>query len=197
MSHRQLELVRKSYERIRRVRPLFADLFNRRWMLIAPALERLLPAEPEHRDRAFIELVEQVVVGLDRLDELLPALAAQARAWQRYGVEPHDYDLTGEALIWTVEQVLAGSSSAVDAWRETFELLAGVMKRAASEPALPAPPSRRPHTPTPPYIWGVRPPPLSERTPRHVGGDAPIPRSHRLPPVSEHTPVTRDTLPSL
>ena len=181
MNHRQLELVRSSYERIRRVRILFADLFNRRLMLIAPVLDRLLPAEPERRDDAFIELVEQVVVGLDRLDELLPALVAQARAWQRRGIEQADYDVAGAALLWTVEQVLAGSPPAIDAWHETFELLAAVMKRAASEPDPPSPPSRRAHTPTPPYVWGPRPP---------------APSSPRHPPVSERTPV-RDTLPSL
>lgn len=196
MNHRQLELVRSSYDRIRRVRPLFADLFNRRLLLIAPVLDRLLPADPAKRDDAFVEMVEQIVAGLDRLDVLLPALAAQARAFRRRGVEPEDYDVAGMALLWTVELVLAGSPGAIAAWRDTFELLAGVMKRAAADPDPPAP-SRRGHHPTPPPAWAPRSAPRSER----------MPRSHRLPRVTKgaeppYQPVSdppgpRDTLPSL
>ncbi len=139
MNHRQLELVRSSYDRIRRVRPLFADLFNRRLTLIAPVLDRLLPADPAARDDLFIETMERVIAGLDRLDVLLPELAAQACALRRYGVEPVDYDVVGAALGWTVEQVLAGSPGAIAAWRETYELLSGVMKRAMAEPRLAVP----------------------------------------------------------
>jgi hemoglobin-like flavoprotein len=168
MNHRQLELVRSSYERIRRVRPLFADLFNRRLMLIAPGLDRLLPADAAQRDTDFLELVELAVNGLDRLDVLLPALAAMAYAFRLRGVEPEDYDATGTALLWTVEQVLAGSPGAIAAWRETYDLLAGVMKRAAADADGPTsrPASRRTHTlhtwpPPPPSYRG----PVSERSP--------------------------------
>ena len=154
MNHRQIELVRSSYERIRRVRHLFADLFNRRLTLIAPVLERLLPPEAAQRDAAVLELVELVVAGLDRLDVLLPALAVQARVWRLKGVEATDYDVAGMALAWTVEQVLVGSPGAITAWRETFDLLAGVMKRAAVDPhALPPPPPPRGPMRTRPYSY--------------------------------------------
>jgi hypothetical protein len=163
MNHRQLELVRSSYDRIRRVRPLFADLFNRRLVLIAPVLDRLLPSDPGRRDDAFIEMTERVIAGLDRLDVLLPALAAQACEWRRRGVEPADYEVTGMALGWTVEQVLAGSPAAVAAWRETYELLAGVMKRAASELTTPAAPPRRESRTQP---WAGQAPRSERGTPR-------------------------------
>lgn len=159
MNHRQLELVRSSYMRIRRVRPLFADLFNRRLALIAPALERFLPADPARRDAAFLDLIERVLAGLDRLDVLLPALAAQAREWRQLGVEPAEYDVAGAALLWTVEQVLAGSPGAVGAWRDTYDLLASVMKRAAIDPhTLPPLPPPRQHTGTDPYPYSLRTP---------------------------------------
>jgi len=180
MNHRQIELVRSSYDRIRRVRPLVADLFNRRLTLIAPVLDRLLPADPAERDDAFCTVMETVVAGLDRLDVLLPSLAAQARAWRLRGVEPADYDVVGMVLVWTIEQVLAGSPNAVAAWRETYELLAGVMKRVAADPDAARPPGPR----RPPSFGRA---PRSERTP---------PRSYRVPPVSERSPQGRSTLPS-
>jgi nitric oxide dioxygenase len=182
MNHRQLELVRSSYVRIRRVRPLFADLFNRRLTLIAPALERILVADPAQRDEVFLDLIERVIAGLDRLDVLLPMLAAQARAWRLLGVEPADYDVAGMALLWTVEQVLAGSLGAIGAWRDTYELLAGVMKRAAIDPhALPPPPPPRPSTATDPY-------PYSLRTPSRP------PRRDSIPPRRDSIPPRRDSV---
>lgn len=184
MNHRQVELVRSSHERIRRVRPLFADLFNRRLTLIAPGLERVLPGDTARRDEAFLDLVDFVVAGLDRLDVLLPALAAKAWEWRLLGIEPADYELTGMALHWTVEQVLSASPASVNAWHETFELLAGVMKRAATDPnAFPPPPPPRRAEPTQPYAWLT--PPGSERAPLSNQG----PRSSRA--------QERDTLPSL
>ncbi len=178
MNHRQLELVRSSYDRIRRVRPLFADLFNRRLTLIAPVLDRLLPADAALRDDAFIETMERVIAGLDRLDVLLPALAAQALEWRKRGVEAADYDVAGMALGWTVEQVLAGSPGAIAAWRDTYELLAGVMKRAASDPRLPGPPRRQSRTD--PYGWSDRGTPRSRRPsqiPTVVPASLPPPRA--------------------
>ena len=78
--------------------------------------------------------------------------------------------------------MLAGSPGAIAAWRDTFELLAGVMKRVAMEPDArvaapvvggepprpadaprPPPPSRRHHTPL--YPWVPRAAPRSERKP--------------------------------
>jgi len=116
-------------------------------------------------------MLESVVAGLDRLDVLLPSLAAQARAWRLLGVEPADYDVVGMVLIWSVEQVLSSSPGAVAAWRETYDLLTIVMKGAAATPEAPPPPSARSRIAT--YRWGEGPP-RSERTPR----------SHTQPPLS-------------
>ncbi len=182
------------------MRPLFADLFNRRLTLIAPVLDRLLPADPARRDDAFIEIMERVIAGLDRLDVLLPALAAQACEWRRRGVEPADYDVAGMALGWTVEQVLAGSPGAIAAWRETYELLAGVMKRAAFEPHALGPamgPARR-QSRTQPYAWTPGASPRSERTPPRSERSPGSRRPSQIPtvvPPSMPPPRARDTLP--
>ncbi len=147
MNHCQLELVRSSYERVRVVRSLFADLFRRRLLLLAPELSDRMEREvgtTGARDDAFLDLVSAVVQGLDRLDVLLPTLAALARRLHRRGASDADYEVVGEALAWTVEQVLAGAPEAVVAWSETFTLLAGVMRRAAGDaPVVPAPPPPR------------------------------------------------------
>ncbi len=174
MNHRQLVLVRSSYERIRLVRSLFADLFHRRLFLVDPRLEYVLPADPARRDAVFLEIVDRVVQRLDRLDLLLPMLAGHARRWSRRGVIDGDYVLAGKALGWTVEQLMR-EPAAIAAWRDAYDFLAGVMRRAVSDAQAipPAPPPRRAIN-TLPY---AEPPPSSRR------GSLPPPSqgSHFLP----------------
>lgn len=163
MNHRQLELVRSSYERIRRVRPLFADLFRRRLLLLAPELEPLLDDDPARGDAELLGTIEGVIAGLNRLDVLLPALAAHARRLNRRGVTDTDYNVAGQALLWTLAQLLEGSPAALAAWSETYELLTTVMKRAVrdgfgppSQPRLPF--ITRPYSDLPPPHRSSMPP---------------------------------------
>jgi hemoglobin-like flavoprotein len=145
VNHRQIELVRVSFERVEPVHTLFADLFHRRLFLMAPAVQRLADADPERRDRALFAMVREVIAGLDRLDLLLPSLASTARGLALQGVTSADYEAAGAALEWTLQQVIAQAPGVVLAWMETYELLAGVMKRAADDPTVapPPPPPRR------------------------------------------------------
>lgn len=170
MNHRQIQLVRSSFDRLEPVRTLFADLFHRRLFLIAPALQRLVDADAERRDEALFTALRELVAGLDRLDLLLPSLASTARALSRRGVTAADYDAAGAALDWTLHQVMTHDPGVVGAWTDIYELLAGVMKRAADDPAL------------------LPPPPLPRRTLVTQGYSDRPPPSHRatlpLPPPS-------------
>jgi hemoglobin-like flavoprotein len=163
VNHRQIELVRLSFERIERGSALFADLFHRRLFLIAPALERLADVDVERRDRALFATLREIVTGLDRLDLLLPSLASTARGLGQQGVTAADYDATGAALEWTLQQVLAHAPGVVVAWTDTYELLAGVMKRAADDPMIlpPPPPPRRAFVT---HGYSDRPPPSRRAT---------------------------------
>ena len=145
MNRRQIELVRLSFERIEPVHTLFADLFHRRLFLMAPAVQRLADSDPERRDRALFATLREIITGLDRLDILLPSLASTARGLSFQGVTAADYDAVGASLEWTLHQVIAQAPGVVLAWMETYELLAGVMKRAANDPTVlpPPPPPRR------------------------------------------------------
>src|SRR5262249_20736554 len=106
-----------------------------------------------------------VVQRLDRLDLLLPMLASYARRWSRRGLVDAEYAHTGKALAWTVEQLMPAPAT-IAAWRDTFDFLAGVIRRAASDARSipPAPPPRRslatqPYADGPPSSRGTFPPP--------------------------------------
>ena len=163
MNHRQLELVRSSYERIRMVRPLLRQSLPPPPLPRSTRLEPLLPPDPVWRDAIFLGIVDAIVARLDGLDLLLPMLAAYARRWSRHGVLDGDYALVGKALAWTVEQLIP-TPSAIAAWRDTFDFLAAVMKRAVSDACSipPAPPPRRSLVTRP---YSDRPPPSHRSLP--------------------------------
>jgi hemoglobin-like flavoprotein len=73
------------------------------------------------------------VKGLDRPEALLPALAALGRRHAGYGVNKHDYETVGEALLWTLEQGLGPSFTPDirEAWAALYRLVADTMCEAA------------------------------------------------------------------
>jgi hemoglobin-like flavoprotein len=73
------------------------------------------------------------VSGLDRLDEIVPAVQELGVRHLDYGVKSAHYDTVGEVLLWTLSQGL-GDEFTADvraAWAEVYTLLANTMKDTA------------------------------------------------------------------
>ena len=85
--------------------------------------------------RALMGMLRVAVVGLDRLDELVPAVQDLGRRHAGYGVRDADYTTVGQALLDTLERGLgpALTEEVRDAWTAAYALLAGVMQDAARE----------------------------------------------------------------
>ena len=80
-----------------------------------------------------MNMINTVVLGLDRLDSLQPAIQDLGRRHQSYGVENVHYDFVGTALLWTLEQGLGKefTSQTRTAWAKAYDGLASAMKAAA------------------------------------------------------------------
>jgi len=74
------------------------------------------------------------VRGLDRLDQIVPAVEALGRRHTGYGVRSQDFETVGTALLDTLEEGLgaAFTSETRDAWAAAYGLLAGVMQEAGA-----------------------------------------------------------------
>ena len=73
-----------------------------------------------------------VVHALDDVDRLLPALSAMARRHAHYGVEDRHFESVGDALLWSLSDVLgdAFTFETRAAWAQAFAIVASVMRRA-------------------------------------------------------------------
>ena len=141
MTPESKQRVKESWERVEPIREVAAALFYGRLFELDPALRHLFRGDMAEQGRKLMQTFAIVVRGLDRLDELLPAVEALGRRHGAYGVRDEHYETVKQALLWTLERGMGdGFTPAVRrAWAETYDLLAEAMKRAsAGMPVVPA-----------------------------------------------------------
>lgn len=110
-----------------------AGLFYRLLFEIEPGVKPLFgDADMTVQGRKLMEMLGHVVSGLDRLDEMVPAIADLGRRHAGYGVELRHFDAVEQALLETPRQML-GERWDVDlrlAWSAVYNRLAKVMIEA-------------------------------------------------------------------
>ncbi len=88
-----------------------------------------------------MDTLAMAIASLREMSSLVAMLEAMAVRHAGYGVRDEHYDKVGEALLWTLEQILGPAFTPVvrGAWATLYGTVAGVMRNAAkagpSEPA--------------------------------------------------------------
>ncbi len=133
MTPKQKVLVQRSFLKVAPIAEQAADLFYARLFKLDPALQPLFKGDMKEQGRKLMRMIATAVNGLDRLEELVPAVQDLGRRHVVYGVRPTHYDTVGAALLWTLEQGLGPdfAPEVRDAWAAVYGILAGTMKDAA------------------------------------------------------------------
>jgi hemoglobin-like flavoprotein len=128
----QKALVQTSFAQVRPIADAAAALFYSRLFELDPTLRPLFKGPIEEQGRKLMEMLGLAIKGLDRPEALLPALAALGRRHAGYGVNEHDYETVGEALLWTLEQGLGPSFTpqVQEAWAALYRFVADTMRAA-------------------------------------------------------------------
>jgi hemoglobin-like flavoprotein len=129
----QKALVQTSFAQVRPIADAAAALFYNRLFELDPTLRPLFKSDLKEQGRKLMDMLTLAVKGLDRPEALLPALAALGRRHAGYGVNKHDYETVGAALLWTLEQGLGPSFTPDirEAWSALYRLVADTMSEAA------------------------------------------------------------------
>lgn len=148
MTEDQIRLVQSSWKLVVPIQETASGLFYGRLFELDPALRALFRTDLKTQGHRLMAILNTVVNGLGRLDQLLPAVQDLGRRHTGYGVQDAHYDTVAGALLWTLEQGLGAAFTAEvrDAWTTAYLTLAGVMKEAAAshQPAsAPMPPPAR------------------------------------------------------
>jgi hemoglobin-like flavoprotein len=131
----QIALIRASFGHVEPIAETAAALFYDRLFALDPSLRPLFRGDLQAQGRALMGMLRVVVRGLDRLEQLVPAVQALGRRHAGYGVRDEHYATVGAALLWTLERGLgeAFTPATRAAWAAAYALLAATMQQAAGE----------------------------------------------------------------
>jgi len=134
MTPEQKRLVQTTWEMVVPIADQAAMLFYDRLFTIDPELRPLFGrSDMTEQRKKLMQMITVAVRGLERLEELVPAVEALGRRHVGYHVRERDYDTVAAALLWTLEQGLgaAFTPAVKEAWTITYVTLASVMRGAA------------------------------------------------------------------
>jgi len=137
MTPKQIKLVQVSWALVKPISDKAAELFYRRLFELNPAYRELFPGDMAEQGRKLMVMINTAVNSLNNLEAVIPAVEAMGQRHTAYGVKDEDYDVVGEALLWTLGAGLgdAFTDDVKEAWADTYGLLATTMKHAAATTA--------------------------------------------------------------
>jgi len=133
----QKVLVQSTWAMVAPISETAAGLFYNRLFEIDPSLRGMFKTDIKEQGKKLMLMIGTAVGGLDRLDQIVPAVQALGKRHVGYGVKDEHYATVAAALLWTLEKGLgeAYTPEVAEAWTVTYTLLADVMKAAAAAPA--------------------------------------------------------------
>jgi len=135
MTNHQIQLVQSSFELVTPVLESVTATFYDRLFQLDPSLRSMFRSPKEEQARKLAHVLTVVVKGLNRLEQIVPAVEQLGRRHSGYGVRPEHYATVGAALLWTLQSGLgeAFTPEVRDAWASAYSLLSSAMQRAAAE----------------------------------------------------------------
>ena len=137
MTPAQKTLVQTTFGKVVPIADAAAAMFYSRLFQLDPSLRPLFKGDLVEQGRKLMQMIGVAVNGLDRLDQILPAVQQLGVRHAGYGVRDQHYDTVAVALLWTLEQGLGSdfTPDVKDAWTAAYTVLADTMKHAAATAA--------------------------------------------------------------
>lgn len=135
MNQIQIFLVQQSFEKVKPIAGLAADLFYNRLFELDPDLRHLFRSDMSHQKHKLMTTLSFAVNGLTKPERILPAVRNLGARHVGYGVQEHHYQTVGAALLWTLAQGLGEdfTPEVAEAWTAAYTLLAQTMQEGAAE----------------------------------------------------------------
>lgn len=116
MTTNQIALVKKSWRAFKGINPeVVSDLFYTKLFTDNPGLRKMFPKNMQVQYQKLFDMLQALVMNLDKLDTMLEDLKAMAKRHVGYGVKESHYKLVGDALLWTLAKGLSND------WTEELE----------------------------------------------------------------------------
>lgn len=133
LTSHQIQIVRYSWKSLRGIKPaLIADIFYTKLFSENPRLRKMFPADMEAQYTKLMDMLNSIVIRLDKMDELTEDITAMAIRHRGYGVKFSHYKPVGDALLWTLQQGMGRdwTPELAEAWGTCYNTLTGIMIEA-------------------------------------------------------------------
>jgi len=137
MTPHQIKLVQDSFAKVVPIKDAAAGMFYERLFELDPNLRSLFKGDMNEQRKKLMAMIATAVGGLNKLDEIVPAVQALGERHADYRVRPEHYETVGAALLWTLEKGLgeAFTADVAKAWTDVYGLLSSTMIEAAAKKA--------------------------------------------------------------
>jgi len=137
MDTQQTQTLRRSFNLIEPRAEAVASLFYSRLFELDPSLRQLFTVDLKAQGEKLMSSIKLVVAGLDKPQQIVPAVRTLGKRHAQYGVQPEHYALVGEALLWALKSSLGQdyTPEVEAAWASAYGLLSTLMQDAAAEAA--------------------------------------------------------------
>lgn len=134
MTPQQVTLIKSSWQSVVPIKDKAAELFYGKLFELDPQIKPLFKGDMKEQGRKLMTMINTVVVNLDQIDNLVPAVQNLGKRHVDYGVTPAHYGTVGAALLWTLGAGLgdAFTDDVEGAWTAAYTLLSGVMIDASA-----------------------------------------------------------------
>jgi hemoglobin-like flavoprotein len=134
MNPTQVQLVQESFEQVKPIVNVAADLFYDRLFELDPNLRPLFKSDLGQQKHNLMTTLAFAVAGLNKPDKILPAVRQLGARHVGYGVGDHHYQTVGAALLWTLGQGLGEqfTPQVEEAWTAAYTLLAKTMQEGVN-----------------------------------------------------------------
>jgi hemoglobin-like flavoprotein len=129
-----VNLLRSSFQTIASRKVDVGAIFYDRLFEVAPGVRPLFKNDLLEQRKKLIASIATIVQYVDSGEKLTSYVSSMGQRHVGYGAKPEHYDVVGQVLLWTFENVL-GPDFTPDvraAWTSAYAAVAGIMKSAAS-----------------------------------------------------------------
>ena len=133
LTNKQIDLVRRSFERVAPCMGEFADGFYDTLFGYQPALRLLFPDDLDAQKNKLVEMLEAALGLLDEPEKLVPVLEESGRRHALYGVRERHYEPVGGALLAALGETLGAEfdTETAAAWARLYGVMSDAMMRGA------------------------------------------------------------------
>lgn len=134
MNKNQIQLVQDSFEQVKPIAGVAANLFYDRLFALDGNLRPLFKSDLSEQKHNLMTTLSFAVAALNKPEQILPAVRQLGARHVGYGVAAQHYQTVGAALLWTLAQGLGDqfTPEVEEAWTAVYTVLAQTMQEGAN-----------------------------------------------------------------